>query len=755
MKKINETRNFLDILGCKGMGIGIVSVVLGILVMASVATATSSSGDVWAWGYNGYGQLGDGTTTQRSTPVQVSGITDIIDIAGGLYHTIALKSDGTVWAWGWNEHVQLGDGTTTQRSTPVQVSGITDVIDIAGGTYHTIALKSDGTVWTWGSNYYGQLGDGTTTQRMTPVQVNGITDITEIASGNQHSIALKLDGTVWTWGYNYNGQLGDGTTTTRLIPVQVSGLKDVTEIASWSTHTIALKSDGTVWAWGNNVYGQLGDGTTSQRLTPVQVSGITNVIDIAGGTFHTIALKSDGTVWAWGNNGYGQLGDGTITQQTKTPVQVSGLKDVTEIAGGVYHTIALKSDGTVWTCGDNTYGQLGDGTTTQSLTPVQVSGLKDVTEIAGGAYQTIALASKSPPSDTEAPVITVPEDVTKEATGANTLADLGTATATDLVDPSPVITSNGPATFPVGTTDVIWTATDASGNKATATQQVTVVDTTKPTITAHADINAEAASSAGAVVTYTSPATSDAVDGPGTSTCAPASGSTFVLGDTTVTCSATDAHGNAATSTSFKITVQDTNAPLIADHAYITAEAISASGAAVSYTSPATSDAVDGPGTSTCSPVSGSTFVLGETTVTCSATDAHGNSASTTFKITVQYTFSGLLQPIDPDGKSLFKLGSTIPVKFQLTYAGGSVTNAIASIHVAQISNNLVGSDIEAISTAAATTGNLFRYDSTSNLYIFNLATKSLSKGTYKISIDLGDGNYPLGTYQKQLISLN
>jgi hypothetical protein len=245
----------------------------------------------------------------------------VLSVKGVASHTIALKGDGMVWTWGNNDYGQLGDGTTTARRTPVQVSGLTGVTAIAGGEGHnTIALKGDGTVWTWGANWYGQLGDGTTTDRLTPVQVSGLTSVTAIAGGNFHTIALKGDGTVWTWGNNFAGELGDGTNTNRSTPVQVSGLTGVTAIAGGNFHTIALKGDGTVWTWGYNFDGELGDGTNTNRSTPVQVSGLTGVTAIAGGGSHTIALKSDGTIWTWGENGSGQLGDGTTTGRW-TPVQ--------------------------------------------------------------------------------------------------------------------------------------------------------------------------------------------------------------------------------------------------------------------------------------------------------------------------------------------------------------------------------------------------------------------------------------------------
>jgi alpha-tubulin suppressor-like RCC1 family protein len=352
-------------------------------------TVTTNSGTVYAWGYNGHGGLGDGTTTDRTTPVQAAGLTGVTAIAavaangGGDSATgYALKSDGTVYAWGGNGKGQLGDGTTTERHTPVQVAGLTGVTAIAAGGDGTgYALKSDGTVYAWGNH--------TTTDRTTPVQVSGLTGVTAIAAGSGTGYAVKSDGTVYAWGYNTSGQLGDGTTTYRTTPVQVSGLTGVTAIAAGSGAVIstgyALKSDGTVYAWGNNGEGELGDGTLADRYTPVQVSGLTGVTAIAGGAATGYALKSDGTVYAWGNH--------TTTDRT-TPVQVSGLTGVTAIAGGDGTGFAVKSDGTVYAWGYNTSGQLGDGTTMYRRTPVQVSGLTGVTAIAAGYGTGYALKTR-------------------------------------------------------------------------------------------------------------------------------------------------------------------------------------------------------------------------------------------------------------------------------------------------------------------------------------------------------------------------
>ena len=394
--------------------------------------AAPPAGHVAAWGFNLWSSLGDGTTTDSSTPVHVVGpagagyLTGITAIAAHYLHNLALKSDGTVWAWGSNYFGQLGDGTTTDSSTPVQVEGpagagyLTDITAIAAGCNHSLALKSDGTVWAWGYNHYGQLGDGTTTDSSTPVQVEGpagagyLTGITAIAAGDSHSLALKSDGTVWAWGDNYYDELGDGTpeysevSYMSPVPMQVVGpagagyLTGITAIAAGYKNNLALKSDGTVWAWGSNYFGQLGDGTTTDSSAPVQVKGpagagyLTGITAIASDGGHCLALKSDGTVWAWGDNYYDELGDGTTTNRS-TPVQVEGpagagyLTGITAIAAGGVHSMALKPDGTVWGWGLNDYGQLGDGTTTNSPTPVQVSGLFAVIGIAAGDHYCLAL----------------------------------------------------------------------------------------------------------------------------------------------------------------------------------------------------------------------------------------------------------------------------------------------------------------------------------------------------------------------------
>jgi hypothetical protein len=325
-------------------------------------------------------------------------------------------------------------------------------------------------------------------------------------------------------------------------------------------------------------------------------------------------------------------------------------------------------------------------------------------------------------------------------TGASNVIYTG-ATADDLVSGNLPVTCTpaSGSTFPLGINTVTCTATDAAGNTGTATFTIEVQDQTKPEVTVPADIVHEATSSNGAIVSWMGVSATDDVDGPLPATCSKASGSVFPLGTTTVKCSAKDAAGNIGDNT-FTVTVRDTIAPNLTVSPNKTATATSAAGAAVGYTAPTATDIVDGNVAASCDKASGSVFPLGTTTVTCTATDAAGNTGTESFTVTVTAAWSNLLQPVNVDGSSIFKLGSTVPVKFQLTGASAGVTNLVARLYLQRLGAGATGTDIEAISTSNATTGNLFRYDSTSGQYIFNLGTKTLSTGTYKLRIDLGDG---------------
>jgi alpha-tubulin suppressor-like RCC1 family protein len=357
---------------------------------ASVAGAVTT-GTVSSFGNDEFGQLGNGAGGSSATPVAVAGLSGVVQIDGGREHALALKSDGTVWAWGHNNYGEVGDGTKTNRQSPVQVKNLTGVTAVETGHYTSMALKSDGTVWMWGWNKFGTLGDGTTTNRTTPVQVKGLTKVIAIAGARDHSLALEANGTVWAWGDNEFGNLGTGNTTNSLVPVQVHTLANVVAIAGGRDHSLAIESNGTVWSWGWNQYGQVGNGTKGNNvLSPVQVSGLTGVTMVSAGADHSMALKSDGTVWAWGQNNDGQLGDGTKTNRA-TPVKVSGLANVTDIGNGRLHSLAIEGNGSAWAWGLNTDGQLGDGTKTNRATPVQVKGITGAFGLGGGVNYSIVL----------------------------------------------------------------------------------------------------------------------------------------------------------------------------------------------------------------------------------------------------------------------------------------------------------------------------------------------------------------------------
>ncbi|NNF09058.1 MAG: signal peptidase I [Acidimicrobiia bacterium] len=290
---------------------------------------------VWCWGLNDEGQLGDNTGTDQSSPVQTVGaggsgfLTAVTDVAAGDTHTCAIKTDGTVWCWGRNDKGQLGDGTTTNRTTPAQVTGITTAVAVGAGLKHTCVATSTGTVHCWGLNDHSQLGDGTTTNRTTPTQATGITTATDISGGESHTCAVTGTGTVHCWGRNDKGQLGDGTTTNRTTPTQATGITTATDITTGAKHTCSTTSTATVYCWGLNDKGQLGDGTTTNRTTPTTVvdetgtGTLTGILLTGAGHNHTCAAHTTHTIYCWGLNNNGQLGNGT-TNNTTTPTPAIG-----------------------------------------------------------------------------------------------------------------------------------------------------------------------------------------------------------------------------------------------------------------------------------------------------------------------------------------------------------------------------------------------------------------------------------------------
>lgn len=340
--------------------------------------AVLKKGALNCWGANEQGQLGVGGPTQLSNvPVAVVAMpAAAFQVSSASGHSCAAVAGGGAVCWGSNFSGEIGDGTATNRPAPVGVFGIGNASQISSGSSHSCAVLTDGAVACWGYNLGGQLGNGTAVNSAAPVLVGLPRPAVQVAAGEYHSCALLLNGAVVCWGVNTFGQLGNGTTVGSSAPVAVVGLKNAIQVAAGGNHTCAVLASGAVKCWGLNSDGQLGDGTIIAKSTPAAVTGVgTRALSVTTGTSHSCAVIKGGSIKCWGDNSAGQLGDGTLNDQL-LPAAVVGLSAPARfVSAGGRQTCALVKGGAVNCWGRNAAGQLGNASTADSVTPVVAAGL--------------------------------------------------------------------------------------------------------------------------------------------------------------------------------------------------------------------------------------------------------------------------------------------------------------------------------------------------------------------------------------------
>ena len=354
-----------------------------------------SEGRVYAWGDNGAGQLGDGSIGGISDrPVRVSnatGLTDVVAVAAGAAHSVALDSRGVVWTWGENFQGQLGNGTGVPSPLPVAINPLPGVagrvIGIAAGGQCTFALTVAGELWAWGGNLQGQLGDGSATDQWIPVHITGVVDVKQIAAGIEHTLALDARGRIWAWGRNDHGQVGNGTILPQLVPTELfvgQPSRSLIDIAGGGIHSLCIEANGGILAWGADASGQLGNGAVAgDQLLPFPVNtatGLARGVRVAAGALHSLALTAGGLVYAWGADGDGQLGLGSILPGADQPdpaliVTITGLPGSTALDAGDVHSLALQSEGRLLAWGGNMQGQIGNGSVAPVAEPIIIPNL--------------------------------------------------------------------------------------------------------------------------------------------------------------------------------------------------------------------------------------------------------------------------------------------------------------------------------------------------------------------------------------------
>lgn len=350
------------------------------------------NGQAYCWGYSVWGQVGSGSTPIRTVrPTLVAGGLRFAQISAGTDHTCGVTSDNRAFCWGDNQTGQLGDGTTTDRSSPVAVAGGRRFRQIRAGAMHTCAVTALNVGFCWGLNGYAQLGDGTTVNRLAPVRVLGGHSFRRVIAGGDHTCGVTTGDRGYCWGRNSEGQLGDGTTRGKLKPVAVAGGLSFSQVIPGANHTCGVTTAGRGYCWGDNEDGQIGDGTQlTTRLTPVRVAGSRTFRQVIAGFLHTCGVTTSNVAFCWGVNSDGQNGNGNGSLRDFMPVRVAGGLQWSAVTTGVQepppfvayqakHSCGLTIDSRAYCWGSNLYGQVGDGTGEETTdwrrpTPVAVVG---------------------------------------------------------------------------------------------------------------------------------------------------------------------------------------------------------------------------------------------------------------------------------------------------------------------------------------------------------------------------------------------
>jgi alpha-tubulin suppressor-like RCC1 family protein len=324
---------------------------------------------LYAWGYNGSGQLGLNDAISRSSPVQSGSKTDwkILGASKGI------KTDGTLWSWGSGGNGLIGDNTNISKSSAVQIGSGTTWRDIAVGD-KCFAIKTDGTLWAWGNTAQGSLGDNQATiTYSSPIQIGALTNWYKVRPGQVHTLAVKTNGTLWAWGSNFYGQVGDNTSgyvNSRSSPVQIGADTNWADVDGGYRFSLARKTTGSIWAWGRGFYGERSSNDQSSVYSPVQIGALTSWAWISAGADTAKAIKTDGTLWSWGKGNRGAIGDGSAINRSSM-VQIGVSTDWRTISA-YSNTGAIKTNGTLWAWGRGNNGQLGDNAIQYRSSPSQV-----------------------------------------------------------------------------------------------------------------------------------------------------------------------------------------------------------------------------------------------------------------------------------------------------------------------------------------------------------------------------------------------